>query len=206
MLKGLGDDGLTGADIRDGLVAIVSVKIPDISFSSQTKDKLVTPRAKGLVEELFLDQVQHWFMENPGAARKIAERAVISAKAREAARRARDQVKRKEWMDPSSLPGKLADCQSRHPSECELFLVEGDSAGGSAKAARDRRFKHSALRGKVLNVERVALESCREQGVATSSRPGLRNRADTASTSRSCDTTDILWRMPTSRAHIRTLC
>lgn len=163
MLRGLGDEGLTGADVRDGLLAIVSVKIPDISFSSQTKDKLVTPLAKTLVEDLFGDQVQHWFAENPGTAKKIAERAVISAKAREAARKARDQVKRKEWMDPASLPGKLADCQSRFPAECELFLVEGDSAGGSSKAARDRRFQAILpLRGKVLNVERVTLETLLE--------------------------------------------
>jgi DNA gyrase subunit B len=163
MLRGLGDDGLIGADVRDGLLAIVSVKIPDISFSSQTKDKLVTPLAKTVVEDLFSDQVQHWFAENPGTAKKIAERAVISAKAREAARKAREQVKRKEWMDPASLPGKLADCQSRYPEECELFLVEGDSAGGSSKAARDRRFQAILpLRGKVLNVERVALETLLE--------------------------------------------
>lgn len=163
LLKGLGDEGITGADIRDGLVAVVSVKIPDISFSSQTKGKLVTPRAKQLVEDLFNDQVVFWFKENPGAAKKIAERAVISARAREAARKARDQVKRKEWMDPSSLPGKLADCQSKHPDECELFLVEGDSAGGSSKAARNRKFQAILpLRGKVLNVERVALDTLLE--------------------------------------------
>jgi DNA gyrase subunit B len=163
MLKGLSDEGITGADIRDGLVAVVSVKIPDISFSSQTKGKLVTPRAKQLVEDLFNDQVVFWFKENPGAAKKIAERAVISARAREAARKARDQVKRKEWMDPSSLPGKLADCQSKHPDECELFLVEGDSAGGSSKAARNRKFQAILpLRGKVLNVERVALDALLE--------------------------------------------
>lgn len=130
MLKGLGDEGITGSDIREGLVAIVSIKIPDISFSSQTKDKLVTPRAKDIVEELFADRVEWYFKDNPAVARRITERAVISAKAREAARRARENVKRKEWMDPMSLPGKLADCQSKDPAESELFIVEGSSAGG----------------------------------------------------------------------------
>ena len=163
MLKGLGEEGITGSDIREGIVAVVSVKIPDIAFSSQTKDKLVTPKAKQLVEDLFNDQVQFYFRENPGIGKKIAERAVLSARAREAARKARDQVKRKDWMDPASLPGKLSDCQSRDPAACELFLVEGDSAGGSAKQARDRRFQAILpLRGKVLNVERVSLESLLE--------------------------------------------
>lgn len=163
MMKGLGEEGITGADVREGLIAIVSIKIPDISFSSQTKDKLVTPRAKALVEELFTDQVQHWFNENPGTAKKIAERAVISARAREAARKARDSIKRKELFDGLALPGKLADCQSRDAKECELFIVEGDSAGGSSKAARDRRYQAILpLRGKVLNVERASLDSLLE--------------------------------------------
>jgi DNA gyrase subunit B len=160
MLKGLGDEGITGADIREGLVAIVSVKMTDLSFSSQTKDKLVTPYARELVEDLFEDQVASWFEKNPAAAKKIAERAVLAAKGREAARRARDQVKRKDVLDGFTLPGKLADCQSKDAAACELFLVEGDSAGGSSKMARDRRYQAILpLRGKVLNVERASLES-----------------------------------------------
>lgn len=163
LLKGLSDEGITGNDIREGLQAVVSVKIGDISFSSQTKDKLVTPRAKTLVEELFTDQIVFWFNDNPGAAGKIAARAVIAAKAREAAKRAREGVKRKEWMELSSLPGKLADCQSKDPEECELFIVEGDSAGGSSKGARDRKFQAILpLRGKVLNVERANIEALLE--------------------------------------------
>jgi DNA gyrase subunit B len=160
MLKGLGEDGVTGNDIREGLLAVVSIKIPNIAFSSQTKDKLVTPEAKTYVEEMLLDQLGHYLDANQGIAKRIAERAVTAAKAREAARRAREQVKRKDLLDFSSLPGKLADCQSRDATECELFLVEGDSAGGSSKQARDRRFQAILpLRGKVLNVERVALET-----------------------------------------------
>jgi len=163
MLRGLTDEGITGSDIREGLQAVVSVKIGDVSFSSQTKDKLVTPGAKALVEDLFSDQITFWFNDNPGTAKKIAERAVVAAKAREAARRAREGVKRKEWMDLASLPGKLADCQSKDPEICELFLVEGDSAGGSSKNARDRRFQAILpLRGKVLNVEHAKLETLLE--------------------------------------------
>jgi DNA gyrase subunit B len=163
LLKGLGEEGITGPDVRDGLVSVLSVKMPGLQYSAQTKDKLVSDQAKRAVEDLFNDQVRHWFAENPGAAKKVADRAVLAARAREAARKARDQVKRKDWMDPASLPGKLADCQSRDAKECELFLVEGDSAGGSSKSARDRRTQAILpLRGKVLNVERVALETLLE--------------------------------------------
>lgn len=163
MLRDLPGDGLTGGDIREGIVAIVNTRLKEVAFSSQTKDKLVTPKAKTIVEELFIDQVAHYFEKEPGLAKKIAEKAIINAKAREAARKARDQVQRKEWMDPLSLPGKLADCQSKKPEECELFIVEGDSAGGSAKSGRDRRFQAILpLRGKVLNVERSDAEAILE--------------------------------------------
>lgn len=159
LTKGLNEEGITGTDVRDGLVAIISVRISDPRFSSQTKDKLVTPGARELVESLFSDEVIHYFNDNPGVAKKIAERAVVSAKAREAARKAREGVKRASEMDLMSLPGKLSDCQSKDPDLCELFLVEGDSAGGSAKGARDRRFQAILpLRGKVLNVERKDAE------------------------------------------------
>lgn len=159
LLKGL-KDGITGTDIRDGLVAVVNTRLRDVAFSSQTKDKLVTPKARTLVEELFKDQVEYFLEHNPGTAKKIAEKAVLNAKAREAARRARDEVMRKDFTDRLSLPGKLSDCASKKPSESELFVVEGDSAGGSAKGARDRAFQAILpLRGKVLNVERVGVDT-----------------------------------------------
>lgn len=159
LLKDLPEDGLTGGDIREGIVAVVNLRISEIAFSSQTKDKLVTPKAKTIVEGIFADQVDYFFKQNPGLAKKVAEKAVINARAREAARRAREGVQRKEWLDPLSLPGKLSDCQSKKPEECELFIVEGDSAGGSAKGGRDRRFQAILpLRGKVLNVEEEGAE------------------------------------------------
>lgn len=160
--KGL-SDGVQPADIREGLLGVVSVRIPDPSFSSQTKDKLVTPRARDMVAGLLEDQFAHYLEENPGTAKKIAERAVLNARAREAARKAKEEVKRKDFMDPLSLPGKLADCTSKKAWESELFIVEGDSAGGSAKGGRDRRFQAILpLRGKVLNVERASIETILE--------------------------------------------
>jgi len=162
LLKGL-SEGLSGADVREGLTAIVSIKMGGLAFSSQTKEKLVTPKARAVIEDLFKDQVEFYLQKNPGVAKKIAERAVLNAKAREAARRAREQVHRKNLMDTLSLPGKLADCSSKRPHECELFIVEGDSAGGSAKGARDRRFQAILpLRGKVLNTERAPIEAILE--------------------------------------------
>ncbi len=159
LLKNL-KDGILGSDIRDGLMAVVNCRLRDVAFSSQTKDKLVTPEARQLVEELFKDQVDYFLEQNPGTAKKIAEKAVLNAKAREAAKRARDEVMRKDFSDRLSLPGKLSDCQSKDPAESELFIVEGDSAGGSAKSARDRKFQAILpLRGKVLNVERVGLDT-----------------------------------------------
>jgi DNA gyrase subunit B len=153
LTKGLPEEGITGADTREGIVAIVSVRIPNPSFSSQTKDKLITEAVRGKVEELF-NEVDTWFEQNPQGARKIIDRAVMAARAREAARKAREQVKRKDWQDLLSLPGKLADCQSKDPNESELFLVEGDSAAGSSKDARNRRTQAILpLRGKILNSE-----------------------------------------------------
>jgi DNA gyrase subunit B len=163
LLKGLGDEGLTGNDIREGLVAIVNLRMGQVAFSSQTKEKLVTPAGRTLVEGIFQDQVEWYLKDNPAIAKKIAEKAILSAKMREAARKAREQVARKDWMDPLSLPGKLADCQCKDPKDSEIFIVEGDSAGGSAKGARDRRTQAILpLRGKVLNVERADAESILE--------------------------------------------
>lgn len=162
LTKGLPEEGVTGGDTREGIVAIISVKIPDPSFSSQTKEKLITESARAKVEKLF-EEMDAWFEANPQAARKIVERAAMAARAREAARKAREQVKRKDWQDVLSLPGKLADCQSKDPVESELFLVEGDSAAGSSKDARNRRTQAILpLRGKILNSEEAGAEDVLE--------------------------------------------
>ncbi|AKF93699.1 DNA topoisomerase (ATP-hydrolyzing) subunit B [Brevibacillus laterosporus] len=153
------DQNLSGDDVREGITAIISVKIPEPQFEGQTKTKLGNSEARSITESVFVERFQEFMEQNPAVAKKVVEKSLMAARAREAARKARELTRRKNALEVSALPGKLADCSSKDASESELFIVEGDSAGGSAKMGRDRHFQAILpLRGKVLNVEKSRLD------------------------------------------------
>jgi DNA gyrase subunit B len=177
------DDNLIGEDVREGLIAIISVKLRDPQFEGQTKTKLGNASMRSLVETTMNAQFATWLEEHPADARRIFNKASSAAKARLAARQARDLTRRKSFLESGSLPGKLADCQLSDPASCEIYIVEGDSAGGSAKAARDRATQAILpIRGKILNVEKArihkVLENLEIQALITAIGTGIAEEFD----------------------------
>ena len=177
------DPNLTGDDIREGLAAVISAKISDPQFEGQTKTKLGNTEVKGFVQRQVTDHVGHWFESNPAEAKGIVNKAIASSQARVAARKAREMVRRKSATDIGGLPGKLADCRSKDPSKSELYVVEGDSAGGSAKSGRDSMFQAILpLRGKIINVEKSridkVLKNAEVQAIITALGTGIHEEFD----------------------------